>query len=65
MYKRQLKTYASDPGRTTVETWATMARVDAPEVICAAGGATMIWVDFPKQKAITLPDWVRALVQDE
>ncbi len=60
-----LKTYASDPGRTTVETWATMARVDAPEVICAAGGATMIWVDFPKQKAITLPDWVRALVQDE
>jgi acyl-CoA thioester hydrolase len=33
-----------------------------PGVIYAAGGATTIWVDFPKQKAIELPDWVRALV---
>jgi len=28
----------------------------------AAGGATTIWVDFPKQKAIALPDRIRALV---
>jgi acyl-CoA thioester hydrolase len=28
----------------------------------AAGGATTIWVDFPKQKATTLPDWMRELV---
>jgi acyl-CoA thioester hydrolase len=27
-----------------------------------AGGATTIWVDFPKQKAITMPDKMRALV---
>jgi acyl-CoA thioester hydrolase len=33
-------------------------------VICAAGGATTIWVDFPKQKAAPLPDWMRRLVQD-
>jgi acyl-CoA thioester hydrolase len=33
-------------------------------VIFAAGGATTIWVDFPKQKAVTLPEWVRALVSD-
>jgi acyl-CoA thioester hydrolase len=39
-----------------------MARVDAPEVICAEGGATTIWVDFPAQKAKTLPDWVRQIV---
>jgi len=54
--------YTSDPGRSTFESWATMARADQPEVICAAGGATTIWVDFPAQKAKTLPDWLRAIV---
>ena len=57
-----LKLYVSDPGRTTFETWGTMERVNAPNVICAAGGATTIWVDFPQQKAIALPDWMRAAV---
>ena len=31
-----LRMYVSDPGRTTFESWATMARTDAPDVICAA-----------------------------
>ena len=34
------KMYVSSPGRTTFETWGTMARVGTPDVICAAGGAT-------------------------
>lgn len=54
--------YTSDPGRTTFETWATIERVDQLGLIYAAGGATTIWVDFPKQKACDLPDWMRALV---
>ena len=54
--------YASDPGRTTFETWGTMERADQPGVIYAAGGATTIWVDFPSQKAATLPDWMRTIV---
>ena len=57
-----LKLYVSDPGRATFDTWGTMERLDQPGEICAAGGATMIWVDFPQQKAKTLPDWMRALV---
>ena len=57
-----LKLYVSDPGRTTFETWGTLERVAQPGIICAAGGATTIWVDFPKQKAQTLPDWMRELV---
>ena len=57
-----LKLYVSDPARTTFETWGTMERVDQPGVVCAAGGATTIWVDFPQQKAAPLPDWMRALV---
>lgn len=58
----RIKMYVSDPGRTTFESWATMERADQPGVICAAGGATTIWVDFPQQKAIDLPDWLRALI---
>lgn len=56
-----LTMYASDPGRTTFETWVTMERADAPGLIYAAGGATTMWVDFPKQKAMALPDWLREL----
>ena len=59
----RLTMYVSDPGRTTFESWATMEREDVPGVICAAGGATTIWVDFPAQKAKTLPDWLRHLVE--
>ena len=57
-----IKMYTSDPGRTTFETWATMEQAANPGVIHAAGGATTIWVDFPKQKAVDLPDWVREMV---
>ena len=58
----RVKLYVSDPGRTTFETWCTMERTDQPGVVCAEGGATTIWVDFPQQKAQTRPDWMRALV---
>jgi acyl-CoA thioester hydrolase len=57
-----MKMYVSDPERTTFETWGTMERSDQPGVIYAAGGATTIWVDFPNQKAKTLPDWMRQIV---
>lgn len=57
-----LRLHVSDPGRTTFETWVTMERADQPGVLAAAGGATVIWVDFPVQKAAPLPDWLRRLV---
>ena len=57
-----MKLYVSDPGRTTFETWGTMALGSAPDVVCAAGGATTICVDFPVQKAKTMPHWLRQLV---
>jgi acyl-CoA thioester hydrolase len=57
-----LKLFVSDPARTTFETWCTLEREDRPGEICAAGGATIIWVDFPLQKAVGLPEHVRALV---
>jgi acyl-CoA thioester hydrolase len=57
-----IKMYTSDVARTTIETWGTMERSDEPGVIYAAGGATLIWVDFPTAKAKTMPDWMRAVV---
>ena len=56
------KMYVSDPGRTTFESWCTLELVNEPSVMYAAGGATTIWVDFPLQKAVSLPDHIRALV---
>ena len=54
--------YASDPARTTFETWVTIERLDQPGEVYASGGATTIWVDFPRQKAVDLPGWLRDLV---
>jgi acyl-CoA thioester hydrolase len=54
-----MKMYVSDVGEKTFETWGTMAVSTAPDVICAAGGATTVWVDFPKEKSKPMPDWFR------
>ncbi len=58
----RMKMYASDPARSTFETWTTMEMADEPGVIYAAGGATTIWVDFQVQKAVALPEFMRQLV---
>ena len=58
-----VKMYASDPGRSSFESWATMERTDQPGVIYAAGGATTVWTDFPAQKSRPLPDWLRKVVE--
>lgn len=55
----RLKMYASDPARTSFDTWGTMERANEPGVIYAAGGGTTVWVDFLQQKAVPLPQWLR------
>ena len=59
-----VKMYVSEPARSTFETWVTMERVDHPGLVCAAGGATTIWVDFPALKSKTLPDWMREIISN-
>ncbi|TFY98755.1 acyl-CoA thioesterase [Ramlibacter rhizophilus] len=56
----RVRMYASDPGRSSFETWATIERLDDPGVVYASGGATTVWVDFPAGKSAALPDWLRA-----
>ena len=50
------KHYVADPGRTSFNTFITLERTDAPGVIYAEGGAKTVWIDFPQQKAVPLPD---------
>ena len=56
------KHYVANPGRTSFDTFITLERTDQPGVICANGGATTVWIAFARQKAVPLPDWLRALV---
>lgn len=55
--------YVSEPGSSSFETWVTMAKSDAPDVICAAGGATTVWVDFVEQKSKPIPDYMRKILE--
>lgn len=58
------KHYVRNPGRSSFDTYVTLERVDRPGEIDAAGGAKIVWVDFPQQKSVPLPDFLRALVAD-
>lgn len=51
--------YVANPGRSSFDTFVTLSHSDAPEVICAAGGATVVWTDLPAQRAAALPQQLR------
>jgi acyl-CoA thioester hydrolase len=54
--------YSGAVGRSTIDTYATLERVDRPGVVHASGGATVVWTDFKAQKSVPLPDRIRALL---
>ena len=55
--------YVGDLGRSSFNTYITLERTDAPGVICATGGAKTVWVNFPKQKSVPLPQDLRQLLE--
>lgn len=52
------KHYVANPGRTSFDTFVTLERTDQPGVLYANGGATIVWIDFPQQKSVALPEWL-------
>jgi acyl-CoA thioester hydrolase len=58
------KHYVGDVGRTSFDAYVTLERTDDPGVVYASGGARTVWIDFPRKKAVPLPDWLRALVEN-
>ena len=59
------KHYVGEAGRTSFETYVTLERTDEPGVIYAEGGARTVWIDFPKQKAVPLPAWIRTICESQ
>ena len=55
--------FVAKPGRTSFETYVTLERSDDPGVVYASGGAQAVWVDFPRQKSVPMPDWLRAVIE--
>lgn len=58
----EVQTYVGPPGRSSFETVQEIRRIDQPEIIAAQGGAKIVWVDFPSEKSVRLPDHIRALL---
>ena len=50
-----VKTYIANPTRVGVDTFNLMSLTTDLDTVYAAGGATMVWVDFNAQKAISWP----------
>jgi acyl-CoA thioester hydrolase len=55
--------YVGKIGNSSFETIVEMTRTDDSQKIYAQGGAKCVWVDFPKQKSLTLPESAREMIQ--
>jgi acyl-CoA thioester hydrolase len=53
----------ANPGRSSFDSYTTLQRSDDPDTVYAAGGATIVWMNFPRQKSVPLPPALRALLQ--
>ena len=51
---------APKAGSKSLDTYFTLSMADAPDVVNANGGATLVWLDFPNKKTVPLPDHLRA-----
>ncbi len=54
--------YVGEVGRSSFDTYVLLSRTDDADTLYAAGGATVVWTDFPKQKSVPLPERVRAVL---
>ena len=55
-------TFVGAMGRSSFDTYHTLRRTDAPDTVSANGGATVVWVDFPAQRSVPVPQDVCALI---
>jgi acyl-CoA thioester hydrolase len=56
------KHYVAAPGRSSFDTYVTLERTDAPGIVYAEGGATVVWLNIPQGRAVPMPDALRALL---
>jgi uncharacterized protein len=53
--------YVANPGRTSFDTYFEFEREDQPGVVCANGGAKLVWYDAVSQQPRPLPQRVLSL----
>lgn len=58
----EVRTFVGIGGRSSFETYHEIRRIDQPEVLSAEGGAKVVWVNFPAEKSMPLPERVRELL---
>jgi len=58
----EVRTYAGKPGGSSIPTFIEMSLEDDPATIYAEGAAIVVWMDFPKNKPLRVPDRVRELL---
>jgi acyl-CoA thioester hydrolase len=58
----EILTYAGPAGRSSFETIQEIRRIDEPEILAAKGGGKVVWVNFPTEKSVPLPEEIRSLL---
>ncbi|NBX99777.1 MAG: hypothetical protein EBQ83_06655 [Burkholderiaceae bacterium] len=58
-----VQTFIGNIGNTSIDLYNTIALANAPETICAAGGATMVWVDLATNKSRPWPEHILKILQ--
>lgn len=54
-----IKSYVGAVGRSSFDMYHELLRADNSNTLYANGGETMVWIDFPKQKSVPLPERLR------
>jgi acyl-CoA thioester hydrolase len=57
------RSYVGESGRSSIMTYVDMLRTDDPGRIYAHGSAKVVWVNFPRQKSVPMPDPIRKRMQ--
>ena len=57
--------YLGALGRSSVETYATLERSDAPGVLYATGGSKVVWTDSTAQKSLPWPPALRQQLEEQ
>jgi len=57
----EVRTYADEPGRSSVQTHVEM-RIEGEDKIYAQGAAKVVWMDTQTGKSVPLPDHVRKAI---
>lgn len=58
----RIQTFSGAVGRSSFDTYHELRLVNDPHTMYANGGATVVWVDFPKQKSVLIPDRLRDIL---